>query len=195
MFDFFYNKMTKNTPCEFEMGMSDTDSFLFRVTKPDLFWKHVNQWMDFSNYPTDHTKFNNNNKAKLGFFKDELCGNQICKGFIGLRPKCYALKLKSKDTLTSSEKKVCKGLGRVAIKNRLRYSEYQQCLTNRKIIRHHYASIRSQKHNLKTIVQHKKALTYFDAKRYLFSCGIHSAPYGSELILLFQDTCPFCKKK
>ncbi|EFX60182.1 hypothetical protein DAPPUDRAFT_344893, partial [Daphnia pulex] len=96
MFDFWYNKMTKNSPCEFNLGMSDTDSFLFEVTKPKLFWKSVEPYMDFSNYDKDHPKFSEGNKAKLGFFKDELCGGKKCVEFIGLRPKCYALNLVDK---------------------------------------------------------------------------------------------------
>ena len=83
--------MTKNSPCEFNLGMSDTDSFLFEVTKPKLFWKSVEPYMDFSNYDKDHPKFSEGNKAKLGFFKDELCGGKKCVEFIGLRPKCYVL--------------------------------------------------------------------------------------------------------
>jgi len=193
MFDFFYNKMTKIDQCEFDLGMTDTDSFLFRVTNPNLFWKQMHKYMDFSNYPKSHPKFDNSNKAKLGFFKDELAGEKKCLGFIGLRPKCYAMSLQNNETGVTSEKKICKGLGRVAIENRLRYEEYKNCLFQRKPIRHQFTSIKSIKHNLKTVLQQKKALTHFDAKRWLFNCGIHSAPYGSELIDLFQNKCPFCK--
>lgn len=193
MFDFYYNKMTKNCPCEFELGMSDTDSLLVKVTKPKEFWRHIDPFMDYSNYPPSHPKFSADNKAKLGYFKDELCGNTKCLGFVGLRPKCYALSLKDKSSKKLSEKKVCKGLGRTAIKNRLKYDQYLHCLKNKKPVRHSYASIRSKKHNLMTILQKKKALTHFDSKRWLFNCGIHSSPYGSKLIEIFSNTCPFCK--
>lgn len=191
MFDFYYNKMTRNTSCQFELGMSDTDSFLFRVTQPEKFWKHMDKFMDYSNYPKTHPKFSNTNKAKLGYFKDELAGEKKCLGFVGLRPKCYAMLL-TDDKNKKSEKKVCKGLGRVAIDKRLQYDQYLDCLNNRKTIRHRFASIKSNKHNLKTVIQQKKALTHFDAKRWLFNCGIHSAPYGSKLIRQFKNTCPFC---
>lgn len=191
MFDFYYNKLTKNTDCQFDLGMSDTDSFLFRVTEPKKFWKHVEKYMDFSNYPKNHSKYSLTNKAKLGFFKDELAGEKKCTGFVGLRPKCYAMQLEDKKGKIS-EKKICKGLGRVAIENRLRYQQYLDCLIKKKPVRHHFTSIKSTKHNLKTVVQQKKALTHFDAKRWLFRCGIHSAPYGSKLIRRFKNKCPFC---
>ena len=70
MYNFWYNKMTKDCPSTFDLGMSDTDSFLFRVTKPELFWNHIDQYMDYSNYPQDHPDFNEDNKAQLGFFKN-----------------------------------------------------------------------------------------------------------------------------
>jgi hypothetical protein len=38
-------------------------------------------FMDYSNYPTDHINFNNENKAKLGFFKNEFGGD------LGWRPR------------------------------------------------------------------------------------------------------------
>lgn len=193
MYDFFYNHLMKIPNCEFDLGMTDTDSFLFRVTNPTNFWKHMKVYMDFSNYPQDHPLFSVSNKAKLGFFKNELCGKLLCQEFIGLRPKCYALKLEDQTTKVITEKKVCKGLARVAIANRLRFDEYKLCLNEGIPIRHEFHSIQSKKHNIRTVHQRKKCLTHFCSKRYLFKCGIHSAPYGSELINLFQDTCPFCK--
>ena len=192
MFDFWYNKMTKNSPCTFNLGMSDTDSFLFEVTKPKVFWKTIGPYMDFSNYPKDHPKFNDTNKAQLGYFKDELCGTKKCVEFIGLRPKCYALNLVDRKSRIESEKKICKGLGRAAIKNRLRFSQYKNCLENGIIKRHEFASIRSKKHDIKTIIQKKKALSYFDSKRWLFDCGIHSVPYGSRNIKKIYSTCVIC---
>jgi hypothetical protein len=193
MFDFWYNKMTKNSPCEFNLGMSDTDSFLFEVTKPKLFWKSVEPYMDFSNYDKDHPKFSEGNKAKLGFFKDELCGGKKCVEFIGLRPKCYALNLVDKKSNVESEKKICKGLGRAAIKNRLRFSQYKNCLENEITQRHEFSTIRSTKHNIKTLRQKKKALSHFDCKRWLFDCGIHSVPYGSKYISKYYNRCMKCK--
>lgn len=192
MFDFWYNKMTKDCPCTFDLAMSDTDSFLFKVDKPDIFWSHIEPHMDFSNYPPNHPKFSLKNKAKLGYFKDELGGSKICKEFVGLRPKCYCLKLEDVESKQTSDKKVCKGLGRTAIKKRLKFEQYKKCLVKGKIRRHDFSTIRSQKHQITTIKQRKKALTHFDSKRYLFCCGIHNVPYGSKLIKKFPNICPYC---
>ncbi len=113
-------------------------------------------FMDFSNYPPNHKLYNNDNKAKLGFFKDEFCGSKKCIEFIGLRAKCYCFNLEDKVTKELTSKKVCKGLGRVAITNRLKFQQYKKCLFEGKIRRHDFASIRSTKHKLSTIRQRKK---------------------------------------
>ena len=48
---------------------------------------------DFSNYPSNHPCFSEENKMVPGKMKDESCGNAILE-FIGLRPKAYAFKMK-----------------------------------------------------------------------------------------------------
>jgi hypothetical protein len=195
MYDFWYNKMTNTCLSKFDLGMSDTDSFLFKVTQPDDFWNHISSYMDFSNYQPNHPDFNDDHKAQLGFFKNELGGDNKCVEFIGLRPKCYSLNLVNVKTNEKSEKKICKGLGRAAIQNRLKFIQYKKCLTFGKIQRHSFASIRSTKHKIKTIMQRKKALSHFDCKRWLFDCGMHSVPYGSKKIKHFYNVCPVCNKK
>ena len=69
MYNFWYNQLTKDSPCKFDVGMSDTDSLLFKVDKPDVFWNRIDQFMDYSNYEPSHPKFNASNKAQLGYFK------------------------------------------------------------------------------------------------------------------------------
>jgi len=190
MYDFFYNKLLKNSPCKIELGFSDTDSFLFKVKNPKLFLEHIEPFMDFSNYPTNHPMYSSKNKSKLGFFKDELQGKLECTEFIGLRAKCYALNLKSNGA--KIEKKTCKGLGKIAIKNRLKFKHYKNCLFKGIPKRFDFHSIRSKKHNLSTIRINKKALSHFDSKRWLFDCGIHSVPYGSNVIKKQINVCPHC---
>lgn len=192
MYDFYYNKMVKGLPCELDLGFSDTDSFLFKVNNASLFWKHIRNSMDFSNYDPSHDKFSSKNKAKLGFFKDELAGENKCVKFVGLRSKCYAIKLKNKRTDKILEKKTCKGLARVAIKNRLRFKHYEECLKYGVPKRYDFSTIRSFKQNVFTIHQKKIALSSFDSKRWIYDCGIHSSPYGSKVISKFFGKCPKC---
>lgn len=192
MYDFFYNKLLKDSPCKIQLGFSDTDSFLFKVDKPNAFIKHIKPFMDFSNYNSTHPLFSSQNKNKLGYFKDELQGKLICNEFVGLRAKCYALKLKQENSFV--EKKICKGLGRVAIKNRLKFRHYKKCLFKGKPKRFNFHSIRSKKHNISTVRINKKALSHFDSKRWIFDCGIHSVPYGSYIIKIQNNKCNVCTK-
>jgi hypothetical protein len=191
MFDFYYNTLTKNLPCELELGMSDTDSFLFKVSDSRKFRKHIRKSMDYSNYPIDHKFYSPKNKAKLGFFKDELAGKQMCKEFVGLKSKCYSMLMKNVSNGQLCEKKVCKGLGRVAINNRLKFKHYKRCLVKKISKRFDFHVIRSKTHRISTARIKKKAISHFDSKRWIFDCGIHSEPYGS-ILLRSKQSCPKC---
>jgi len=193
MIDFWYNKITNIKNCNFELGMSDTDSFLFKVDNKELFWKHIKPYMDYSNYDKNHYLFNETHKAQLGYLKDELCGKYKCSEFVGLRSKTYSMLLINNETQESSEKKVCKGIGRIAIKNRLRFEQYKMCLFNQTVFSQNFCSIRSTKHTIKTVNIKKRALSYLDTKRYILNCGIHSIPFGSYLIKKYKSVCQICK--
>jgi hypothetical protein len=162
------------------------------VKNNTLFEKKMDAHMDYSNYKEDHPLYNTSKKSQLGYFKDELDCDSKCVEFVGLRSKCYALKIKKNEKFI--EKKVCKGLGRVAIKNRLKFSEYKKCLMKKKDFRHHYTGIISQKQNIFTVIRKKKALSCFDSKRWIFNCGIHSSPFGSILIDRYKNKCFKCAK-
>jgi len=193
MFDAWYNKMM-STDVKFDLGMTDTDSFLMKISNPERFFEKFDNLMDYSNYEEDHPKFSLENKAKLGFFKDELGGRYVCQEFIGLRSKCYALNLISKDKKEKKEKKVCKGIGKAAIANRLKFQQYKDCLLKNQTFRHEFHGIRSHNHKIKTVLIRKKALNFTDTKRWIFNCGIHSVPYGSYLIQKYDGECKRCVK-
>ena len=193
MFDAWYNKITKDPSLTFNIGMSDTDSFLFKVSDGRRYRKHSKYFMDFSNYPPEHRNFTIQHKAELGYFKDELSAKFKCLEFVGLRSKCYAMNLLDLKTKEPSEKRVCKGVGRTCIKTRLHFEKYKKCLFDSQIFRDSFNSIRSVKHNLQTISITKKALSFIDTKRWIYDCAIHSEPYGSVEIQKNHNICPYCK--
>jgi len=191
MYSFYYNYLIDEN-FTIDLGFSDTDSFLFKTNNTKNYEKKVKKLMDFSNYPVDHVNYNKKNKAKLGFFKDELGGILSVSEFVGLRSKCYSLNMKERNTAKKIEKKVCKGLGRVAIDKRLKFRHYKQCLFDFKDQRFDFCTIRSTKQNVKTVRINKRAISHFESKRWLFDCGIHSEPYGSIVIDKFYNRCPKC---
>ena len=192
MYDFYYNKLLQTFSFkDIDLGFSDTDSLCFSLYSKNGYLyalKKLQPFIDFSNYPKNHLFFSEAHKKELGYFKDELEGTKICSEFIGLRSKVYAMKFTG-----SNSKLVCKGLGRVAIKNRLKFKHYKKCLHNSITFRSSFASFQSKKHELLTVIRHKKALSNFDTKRYIFDCGIHSTPYGSCMIKKYRY-CYKCKK-
>lgn len=192
MIDFWYNKISNIKQCSFDLLFSDTDSFCFKVTNKELFWKHIKPYMDYSNYDPSHPLFDESCKAKLGFLKDELCGKYKCSEFVGLRSKCYSMLLENIRSNESSEKKICKGIGRVAIQNRLKFDQYKSCLFDQKVFNHNFCSIRSTKHSIKTVRITKRALSFLDTKRFILNCGIHSLPFGSYLIKKYRGKCQKC---
>jgi hypothetical protein len=74
---------------------TDTDSFCFELKSADLEKdiKKIQHRMDFSNFPSTHSWYDNKNCAKLGFFKFELGAHKIIST-IFIKPNCYNLLLK-----------------------------------------------------------------------------------------------------
>lgn len=192
MYDFYYQKLIplcgRNNVT---LLMTDTDSFILHVKDKECLTK-LKPYMDFSNYPPDHPLFDISRKSQLGCFKDEIHPSKLITEFVGLRAKCYALKIKTCATGMTEDKKVCKGLGKVCIENRLRFSQYKKCLFKKKDFRHYFTTINSKKHNLFTSVKNKKALSGFDSKRFILMCGIHSLAYGSCHINQSGNGCKIC---
>ena len=194
MFKTWYKDIMSIQGVKYELGMHDTDSYLFKVSNREKFFHHFDRLMDYSNYEETHPKYSTAKKAQLGYFKDELCGKFVCTEFVGLRSKCYAMNLEDEKTPKSSEKRVCKGLGRSAITSRLKFDQYKDCLFKNQTVRHDFHAIRSVNHSIKTVLIRKKALNFFETKRWLFNCGIHSCPYGSYLIKKHGGDCPKCNR-
>ena len=181
MYDSWYNVFMKHWGEEnIQLGFSDTDSFLMSIrTKnlsDDLY--ALRKHMDFANYPPEHRLYSERSKNALYHFKDELQGKNACIRFCGLKAKCYSMRLRSRKG-DKSEKHTCKGLGRVAIKNRLTFNTYKSCLVKQKAVRESYHAIQAKDSTLKSVLRTKVAMSAFDDKRRILRCGIHSDAYGN----------------
>lgn len=189
MYDFWYNVLNKTFGHKnLDLLMSDTDSFLFKLHCKkgyDHAMSKIAHHFDFSNYSKTNKYFSNENKMQLGFFKDEFQGDKIPVEFCGLRSKCYAVK-----TNDDNEKLTCKGVGRLAIKNRLAFDHYKNTLFNDEVVRQSFHAFQSKQHNIKTVLVKKRALSNFDSKRYILSCKIHSRAYSYNKM----KKCKLCKK-
>jgi hypothetical protein len=199
MYSEFYRKI-KPALGQCDILFTDTDSLaLVSNGNPDPI-KSLSKFIDFSNYPKSHPRYNNSIANALGYWKDEMKGNTITE-FVGLRSKTYALKVEkfksiSKGyinlphaTITSNEiknvhseiKTTCKGVKK-AYKKNIPFSTFVNCLSQVASVSVGQYRIKSSAHRLSTVRMENIAFSSFDDKRYLAPCGIHSVPYGSKYI-------------
>jgi hypothetical protein len=171
---------------------TDTDSFCFVVTKFNQD-KHrnaldlLNHIMDYSNFDSQHPKYNDTRKNKLGFFKSEVQDKKILE-FSGIRSKTYSIKVENNKVIKRS-KGIAKGY-----RNNIAYKDYKKCLKH--IVQHNVLqyNIRSKNHNLQTLQVRKLAFSSFDDKRVLLNCAVHSIPYFSSLVKKSNYFCSICQK-
>ena len=187
MYDFHYNHMKARYPLDkLALVFTDTDSLCYEVKTNDIYEdmrQDARTKYDFSDYPRDHHLYDDCNRKKIGFFKDEL--NSIpLEEVVALRPKCYSLKYSGKvkdNTVVHRdliEKKVAAGVVRTMKEEHLKHAQYLRTLQTRK--RHFVTQnrITSKAHSLYTVNQTKVALCAVDTKRYILNDGIHTIAYG-----------------
>jgi len=172
--------------------MTDTDSCLIEVSSSNLSndLQTLKSNFDFSNYESDHPLYDPSRKNQAGLWKNEIANGTITE-FCGLKSKSYAFKTIECKTRAVHEKITCKGVNKGGKKS-LHMHDYFKCIKSVASIRADVMSIRSSTYVLSTLKLNKLALSSFDDKRHLFSCGVHTAPYESTLIHRYNDYCPFC---
>lgn len=94
MYSFYYDVLKPKYSDNIKLVYIDTDSYVIAVNTDDLYkdFKEINDYMDFSDYPTEHPNHDKTNKTVLGKSKDEL-NSKIITHFIGLKPKSYCYKV------------------------------------------------------------------------------------------------------
>jgi hypothetical protein len=199
MYDLYYNVLQKYFGKDsISVVFSDTDSFLCRMRTNNLTrdLKNLEHVFDFSNYPVSHVLYDDTKKSLPGLLKDEMEAKYEISSFIGLRSKCYCLKLKSLETLQTSTKAKCKGISKSA-QRQLRYEAYKKCIKSIHKVNVKMTTIQSKNHVLRTTHILKTGLSSFDDKKFIYDCGLHTSPYGSCLIKIKRGIakCPFCQRK
>lgn len=155
----------------------DTDSFFLQLTvdqdtKVSDILSNMKDFVDFSNYPSSHPLHSNQNKAKLGCFKDELAGQEI-QEMILLRPKMYSIKVKGE----GQEIKRAKGIGKSIVKN-LRHEAYQEAYHEHKESLIEMTILKSTSHTVQTYTFQKRGLSCWEDKRVWLSANF-SLPHGN----------------
>ncbi|GBL85266.1 hypothetical protein AVEN_145574-1, partial [Araneus ventricosus] len=127
MYDFHYNIIMTKYGDKARLLFTDTDSLCYEITTDDINkdLERMKQYFDFSDYPKDHPLYSDENKKKIGYFKDELNG-QPCLEFIGLRSKMYSI------LSERGEKQTAKGICKIVRQQQLKHANYRECLLSRK---------------------------------------------------------------
>ena len=84
MYDFHYKYILENFE-RCKLLFTDTDSFCYSIPGvEDIYAKmNDNEWFDFSNFPSGHSNYSEENKMVPGKFKDE-CPNDPILEFAGM---------------------------------------------------------------------------------------------------------------
>lgn len=156
--------------------------------------------LDTSNLPTDHPCYCIDRKKLPGTFKDETNGGVI-REMIALRAKSYGYDLAGVETIKA------KGIQRHVVKHHMTIEDHKKCLfwtgalpdteTSKSIALQHVkqfkdtgtksndytpfrvnTSLRSFKHQMKTISSIKLAFNNHDDKRFILEDRIHTLAHG-----------------
>lgn len=195
VFQQFYEVIRPNlTNCLVTVIMSDTDSLCLQIKSKERNVDHLRklgEYLDFSNYSSDHANYSVANANKLGYWKDELQGAEMTN-FIGLRSKTYAFCVNNNYEKFHSK---CKGVSKGYKKN-IRFEAFEKCISRISSKSVKQFRIQAKNHIVNTVQIKKVCFTSFDDKRYILNCGIHSVPYGSKYVLgnNKSKSCVYCKK-
>ena len=87
MYQFYYNTVNELWPKN-EIVASDTDALIMNLFTEDIYedMKQIQNELDTSDYPENHNLYSEENKKKIGKFKDELQG-KIMNEIVFLRSK------------------------------------------------------------------------------------------------------------
>lgn len=186
VFNFFYEFVKKVFGPNSILTYTDTDSLCLWIKNQnpyDIIREYVDEHFDTADYPEDNI-FNiprRNNKVLLKL-KDEF-SSQLVHEFVGLRSKMYGIKLHNSE----KELKKAKGIKKNIIKKNMTFKDYRDCILSKKNTMIRQNLIQSKRHETFTVEQRKKALDYFDDKRYQIPGTFASLPHGHYKIKEIED--------
>jgi hypothetical protein len=159
---------------------TDTDSYILEIYCKSLYsdLKAMStNFFDFSDYPKSHPLYSDQNKKKLGFFKDELFGD-IMKEFVGLKTKQYAFNYVPINKRKENTVLKCKGIKKSCLKQKFNFDHYKRALFHDKKYFTSFNLIRTKRHNVSSVSVNKLAISNNDNKRVILKNKIDTLPYG-----------------
>lgn len=171
MYSFLYDYLKAKYRQNVVLVYTDTDSFILEIKTNDVYAdiRDEPDMFDTWDYPVNNIYgIKRHNKKVPGKFSDELKG-EIITEIVGLRSKCYAIRIKT-DKNKGVQKNIikkAKGVKRNVLAKHVSFNDYYNCVKENCIELRKQYTIRSKRHNLYTISTQKIALNPFDDKRYI----------------------------
>ena len=153
--------------------------------------------VDRSNFPLTHPLYDQP-VAKDFLYKSEI-GAQIIVRAVCLKAKCYFLQLREEGEEQSSFRPRCKSTAKGVVRSArdgLTLDHYHDCIVNVKQHVVNQTHMRTHQQQVWVYRVRKVGLSSFDDKRFIYPCGIHTAPFGAECLKTEtqrQGPCPFCR--
>lgn len=167
MYKFLYEYLKPKYNDKCTVAYTDTDSFILSIQTPNFYEDIRNniELFDTSDFPLPNRyNIERKNKKVPGMFSDELNGS-IMVEFVGLRAKCYAIRMLNKKSYKIIKK--AKGVKKSVVKGKIQFKHYAHCFQKNRKYKCKQNTIRSIKHDVYSIRQEKVALNPCDDKRYV----------------------------
>lgn len=169
MYSFLYDYIKRKYGQDAALVYTDTDSFLLEFKVNDVYAdiRDDPDMFDTWDYPENSIYgIKRHNKKVPGKFSDELKGEIIIE-VVGLRAKCYAVRIKLNKLKGVKQNviKKAKGVKKNVLKKTVSFDDYYNCVKNNCIELRKQYTIRSLQHEVYTISTQKIALNPFDDKR------------------------------
>ncbi|GET58831.1 hypothetical protein GLOIN_2v1820840 [Rhizophagus irregularis DAOM 181602=DAOM 197198] len=195
MYRFWYGFVKEKYGNKVRLGYMDTDSFIYHVETEDIY-------KDMAERPD---LFDLNDTKTIGLFKDETPGNVITESY-HIRAKSYHYVLADKSTKSKHKGVSKKGmsdmakdtyfpsLGGTLLDDTVEKDEifdpmtqvYRDCLFENGVFYAKNVGMRTKNHVISLIESEKKALSPIDTKRWIWSDGISSLPFGHWCIQVYK---------
>ena len=173
MYDFFYNHLKAKYGGKCQLVYTDTDSLILDIQTDDVYKDmQEDSWLyDTSNYPKDHSLYDDRNKKAFGKMKDE-CGGDVIEEVVAVRSKMYSVKVGKKNI------RKAKGVKKKVIEKEITHEYYKEALFRRKQFMHKMKILRSEGHEMYGMCMNKISISPFDTKRWISDDGIQTQAYG-----------------
>ncbi|XP_020294835.1 uncharacterized protein LOC109860268 [Pseudomyrmex gracilis] len=174
LYKFHYDHMAPLYGYDCKILYTDTDSLIYHIKCEDVYEDMKRNIARFD-YPGDNP-YNmpcaNKKVLMKGLIKDENNG-AVMTEFVELRAKMYVTRVSDSKCI----KKV-KGVKRSVVARTIIFDDYVRCLRDATELTRQQSCIRSQLHEVFTVLERKLALSPHDDKRYVVQGSTDTLPWG-----------------